>query len=428
LAIKTLKQRADEARQEAAIVAVAGQGDVERPFIEAAGAVLDRARAVEPGWLTGLREQALESFRRVGLPHRRVEEWKYTDLRQIVSSRRDDMTFDFDPLAMPQTSAGVSVSAIGTDHGEESWPEAVKNLLVFDANPMAALAFALAPRIVVARVPARAQDATMTWEQNAGTLAGRGAFCIIIVEEGARLSLFERPRSGGFLSSATLMTLAEGARATHVALARPGAAMHVHTRMIGLSKDATYDAAFAQFGGALTRNEIRVEMNGPHAEVRLRGAYMLSGDDHCDTTTVIRHNVPSCSSNQVFKGVMTDHARGVYQGKVRVAEDAQHTDARQMSKTLLLSDHCEVDAKPELVIYADDVQCAHGATSGDLDEDAIFYLRARGIPEATARRLLIEAFLQDVFESLSDDGGRADLEREISDWLAVHADRQTEKA
>ena len=145
---------------------------------------------------------------------------------------------------------------------------------------------------------------------------------------------------------------------------------------------------------------------------------MLRGEQHCDNTTTIEHLAPETSSREVFKGVLDDRARGVFQGKIVVHPRAQKSDGHQLCKALLLSDKAEIDAKPELEIYADDVKCSHGATAGDMDRDALFYLRARGIPEELARHMLIEAFLSDTINSVAAEGLCPALMSSVGHWLS----------
>jgi Fe-S cluster assembly protein SufD len=148
----------------------------------------------------------------------------------------------------------------------------------------------------------------------------------------------------------------------------------------------------------------------------------MTGTQHCDNTTVIDHLVPDTSCREVFKGVLADESRAVFQGKIKVHRNAQRSDGHQLSKALLLSDRAEIDAKPELEIYADDVKCSHGATAGELDRDALFYLRARGLPEARARLLLIESFLSEAVEEISDTGLRGRIQNEVSHRLKRRLD------
>jgi Fe-S cluster assembly protein SufD len=171
-------------------------------------------------------------------------------------------------------------------------------------------------------------------------------------------------------------------------------------------------------GARLSRNEVSVRLAGEGADCHLNGAYLVRGQQHCDNTTRIDHLVPNTSCSEVFKGVVDDQARAVFQGKLVVHRDAQHTRGHQLSKVLLLSDKAEIDTKPELEIYADDVICSHGATAGDLDHDALFYLRARGIPEQAARSMLIEAFLAETVDKIASNGICPALMASIGHWLA----------
>ena len=173
-------------------------------------------------------------------------------------------------------------------------------------------------------------------------------------------------------------------------------------------------------GGRLSRNEIKPVLNGTGVECRLSGAYMVNGTQHCDTTTVIDHAKPQCTSREVYKGVIDGSARAVFQGKIIVRPDAQKTDGYQLNRALLLSDTAEIDTKPELEIYADDVKCSHGATAGELDDDQLFYLRARGIDLETARNLLISAFLADAINEIRIETVRESFQGIVSGWLKSH--------
>ena len=175
-------------------------------------------------------------------------------------------------------------------------------------------------------------------------------------------------------------------------------------------------------GAALARNQIYVRFDGEGAATDISGATLAQGSQHCDTTLVVEHNVPACESRELFKLVLNDEARGVFQGKIIVTPDAQKTDGKQMSQALLLSETAEFDSKPELEIYADDVVCGHGATSGQIDEDLLFYLRARGLPEAQARALLIQAFVGETFEALDDEVIGDAFAEVAADWLGVRLD------
>ena len=152
----------------------------------------------------------------------------------------------------------------------------------------------------------------------------------------------------------------------------------------------------------------------------MSGSFLMRGREHCDFTTVIEHVAPDTKSRQVFKGILDDDSRGVFQGRVIVHKDAQKTDGHQLCKTLLLSNNSEMDAKPELEIYADDVKCSHGATTGQIDETSLFYMRSRGIPEALARNLLIQSFIGEGLEEISDTGVKEAVMDHVLHWLPAH--------
>ena len=169
-----------------------------------------------------------------------------------------------------------------------------------------------------------------------------------------------------------------------------------------LSKEATFNSFSLVKGGIFTRSETHAYLNGTNAKLNLNGVYISGKKQHHDLTTAIYHDVPDCTSKQIVRGVLGGFSSGVFQGKVRVAPDAQKTDGQQMSKAILVSKNANANAKPELEIYADDVVCAHGATVGELDDDQLFYLNSRGIPENKARQMLIQAFLKDIINDSVD--------------------------
>jgi Fe-S cluster assembly protein SufD len=177
-------------------------------------------------------------------------------------------------------------------------------------------------------------------------------------------------------------------------------AYHIADTTVRLEDRSTYDGFVFQSGGLLARNEIHASLDGENIECRVNGAYLGAGKQHIDNTAFIDHMKPSSRSREVCKGVLDDESRAVFQGKILVRKDAQKTDGFQLNKALLLSRGAEIDSKPELEIYADDVKCSHGATVGELDADALFYLRARGIDEAAARNLLISAFVAEAVEEI----------------------------
>lgn len=185
-----------------------------------------------------------------------------------------------------------------------------------------------------------------------------------------------------------------------------------------IARDATYENFTLSLGARLSRNEIHLDLAGENAETHLNSAYLLRGQQHADTTSKIDHRVPHGRSNQTCKGVIADHGRGVFQGKIHVHPQAQKTDGYQLNQALLLSDHAEINSKPELEIYADDVKCSHGATVGQLDRTALFYLRSRGIPESSARALLVQSFLGTALDLITDQTVQGLFYGAVEQWLS----------
>ncbi len=199
-------------------------------------------------------------------------------------------------------------------------------------------------------------------------------------------------------------------------------AFHFHQTAVEVDREASFECFQLALGARLARNEVRVNLAGPEARCRIDGAYALGQGQHCDNLTAVEHAEVRTTSRQVFKGVLDGDAHAVFQGKIVVHPGAQGADGRQLNKTLLLSDKAEIDTKPELEIYADDVKCSHGATAGELQDEAIFYLRSRGIPEARARDILVEAFLADAIAEIAcapvRDAFEAALARRLAHRLA----------
>jgi len=244
----------------------------------------------------------------------------------------------------------------------------------------------------------------------------------VTVEEGAELTLIERHGGAGayWKNMVTEISVGKNARFHHIRLQEESPeAMQTNLVKVTLERDAAYDCFSLNMGGKLTRHEIHAVIAGPNADCRLNGLNMLGGAQHGDTTILIEHAAPNCTSYQFYRSILDDTARGVFQGKVHVHQAAQKTDGYQLSNALLLSPTAEMDTKPELEIYADDVKCSHGATTGPLDEAPLFYLRSRGLSAAEARRLLVQAFVDEVLEKIPHDGAREEARGKAEAWLAM---------
>lgn len=238
----------------------------------------------------------------------------------------------------------------------------------------------------------------------------------IDVGDNGRLTLLEKHlASKSITTMETDITLHPHAKFVHAKLVQGGA--HLANTKVRVANGGYYNNFALLRGGAPARNEIDVMLEGEEAQAALNGVMMLRNTEHADTTTRITHKAPNCASRQIYKTVLDGKARGVFQGKIIVAQDAQKTDGYQLSRALLLSDQAEMDAKPELEIYADDVKCSHGSAIGDLDENALFYLRARGLSETESRALLIQAFVTEMLGEIQIEEWRDIFRREMEGWL-----------
>ncbi len=433
-------------------------------FVDQYGAVRDTLPGGALPWLCALREGAIAAFAADGLPAPRTESWKYTNLRPLEKLdfallANENISIDKLPTLLPHGAGGhrlvfvngtfraelsvleelpdgVSVGSMADmlSHNPVALEEHLGQIGVDTEQPMLALNTALMHDGLVLQVASdvavplpievifigAAPDAPRAFHPRN----------LIVLEPGARVTIIEHHAglgTGGYLANSVSEVLVGAGAALHhyKVQAEDATAFHIATSHVRLERDAFYDGFTLATGARLSRNETSVRMVGMGAECHLNGAYMLRGEQHCDNTTVIEHEAPHTSSREVFKGVIDDKARAVFQGRIVVHRHAQKSDGHQLSKALLLSDHAEIDAKPELEIYADDVKCSHGATTGDLDHAALFYLRSRGIPEVTARHLLIEAFLTDSIQRIAAEGLCPALMASVGAWLSDAALRDT---
>jgi Fe-S cluster assembly protein SufD len=432
-------------------------------LFEAAEKALPGAR--DP-FVSKLRAKAIETYGRLGLPHRRIEAWKYTDLRARITDvhplvKADgagigeaelaralgpdmaglpayrlvvvegDLRADLSDIAELK-AAGVDVLSLG--HALEkppSWLEsALGQVNPREDDPVVALNTALMTGGAAIRI---GEAVTLDQPIHLIQLDGNGEPAstvtrnVVVAESGSSATLVESFSSLGLKGSqrnaATELRIGEKAALKHIKLQRDGDdALHLSTWLVELGADARYDAFQFSTGASVARNQVYLRFAGEGAAADLSGAFLLRGHQHGDTTLLVEHRVPHCMSRELFKGVLDNDARGVFQGKIIVSPGAQKTDGKQMSGALLLSEGAEFDSKPELEIFADDVVCGHGATSGQIDDELLFYLEARGIPEAQARALLIQAFVGEALEKVDDEGLRNVLSRAAAEWLGVTFD------
>ncbi len=398
-----------------------------------------------------VRDRAAEAFQELGFPGRREEAWKYTNLRPLAEAAFHE------PLSRvsPPTSPDLSPEG-GGEELEPGMPRVGKSRLVFvdghyrpdlsDTVPEKLFRpFAEEPRFGSQAHPEReslvalntmlAEDGariTVSDGVDAGLIqialiTGSGGMSpsashlrhAVRLGRGARLTLVETASGeGAYLHNPVMETeVAEGAVLEHVRLQDEfPTSFHFATIYAEIAARGTYDCFTLNLGGRLVRSEFHARLAGEGGSVHLNGAQLLRGVQHADFTSVVRHEAPGCASRQTVKNVLAGRSRGVFQGRIEVARAAQKTDGYQMSQSLLLSPDAEVDTKPELEIFADDVKCSHGATVGELDADQMFYLRSRGVPQREARAILVRAFLTEAVDAVRNEAARAALERSVDAW------------
>lgn len=432
----------------------------------------ETAKAALPGgaWVHELRNRAIGSFAALGLPHKRIEEWKYTDVRERLR--------DVPPLAVAAT---VSVDRRALEAGLGRLAGLTAYRIVFVDGKFAAhisdvaslpanvtlrtLADGLVQELphpsdmlqrglggatdTIGNIGEAAIDALNLAYMSDGAILEIGAGAvdrpILLVfahsshsaghvatrnifrsAPGAEATVIEAyvvlDGAGSQLLDTTVtdVEVGEGARLTHVQSCAARTALettHLASWRVRLERNATYRSFHLTSDVALARNDLNVTFSGPGSKVDLSGCFLGRGREHIDSTLVVDHAVPGCESRELYKGVLDGRARGVFQGKVIVRPDAQKTDGKQMAQALMLSEDAEFDSKPELEIHADDVVCGHGTTAAELDPELLFYLRSRGLPLDEARALLIESFIGEAFDRIEDDPVRQALSAMALDWL-----------
>jgi len=358
------------------------------------------------------------------LPHPRMEDWKWTNLRTLIDRPYPPRlavtakSGDVERLIKSSPFAGVAATRMVFVNGEYDAAHS-KRAMDEAASQIAADEPVLQMNAAFATGGARLQlsgtvdtPVELLFIATAGeprTIATRN---VIEIAAGASVTLIETHLGEGsyLANSITEIRLGAGARLDRIKFEHEAAdALHLAHAHVTLAANATLRDFTLTSGARVNRQNGTYAFAGQGGDARISGAYLLAGKQHADTRLVVDHRVPHCTSRELFKCVMDDEARGIFQGKVIVRPDAQKTDGKQSSHALLLSETAEFDAKPELEIFADDVVCGHGATSGDLDHDHLFYLMSRGVPRAEARKLLIEAFVSEAFDTVEHEGLRAAL-------------------
>ncbi|MGB8399717.1 Fe-S cluster assembly protein SufD [Bradyrhizobium sp.] len=429
-----------------------------------------RNRLPGTGKVPDARQRAFDSFLRRGLPHRRLEDWKYTDLRALMrevlpqAAAPDRAALDAAVRAMASHGIkgarrlvlvdGFFVPALsGLDDLEKgleirtlrevlesgTWTSRDRLIDVDDTKPMAVQDKS---DPMIALNAAMMTDGVMI-EVAPGTRLARPLQIVHIASQGQPAAMFTRSAvrvgkaatatliesyiaangAGNYqVHDATMMLVDADARLDHVRLVEDSRdAFNISSAAVGLGEKAHFNTFGLTTGAGVSRYQMFIECAGKGSQVETSGVNLVNSRQHADTTLFLDHAAPNCTSREIFRAVVDDRAHSVFQGRIIVRPKAQKTDAKMMTRALLLSDEAEADNKPELEIFADDVTCGHGATTGSLDESLLFYLRARGLSEQEAQALLIQAFVGEAIERIAEDGLRAHAAAAAERWLEARA-------
>jgi len=421
------------------------------PFEEAFRAFAEGDGSDAPSGIQSMREAAFETFRRLGFPTTKNEDWHFTSVAPIVEHDYLYITTpsgDVRPAALspftfgqsdwhtlvfvngrysPELSATTElprgVRVLDLQRAWRDAPELAEQLgqiTTYDDRAFTALNTAFMHDGAVVSIEREIEvDTPIHLLFVTDAVAAKSVMHprnLIAVGRHAKATVVESYVSLSdavyFTNAVTEVAIGEGATLRHYKMQREGMrAYHVGTIDAHQARDSHYFSFSLAIGGSLTRTNVYTTLDGEGCGSTLNGLYMLDGEQHCDHQTMIVHAQPNCYSRELYKGVLDGQSHGVFNGKVYVDPIAQKTDGKQTNNTLLLSDKAHIDTKPQLEIFADDVKCTHGATVGRLDEQALFYMKSRGVSRELARRLLTYAFAADVLETLEQQSVREELER-----------------
>lgn len=425
-----------------------------------------QAAAYTPSWLKRLRADAFARFCAVGFPTTHDEDWRFTNLSKLVrtpfrlagSTGTLPPSVNIEELRVPGVAAQLvfingrfakdlstigelpkGVTVAGLKEEIEQHPEKVGTrfgrFLDIYRDPFCALNTAFAEdgayvyigrgtvlqgpiHLLFLSVPE--DEPTMTNPRN-----------LIVVEKEAQVSILEDYASLGaetpvFSNAATELIVDENATVSHVLIEREHLqTTNISTLRMQIGRSANVASHSLLLGGGLVRNNVHPVLAGEGAECLINGLFIGDRQQHLDNYMYVEHASPHCSSRQFYNGILDSQSHGVFHGRIVVHKDAQKTDAKQTNRNLLLSDEAQIDTKPQLEIYADDVKCTHGATIGQIEENALFYLQSRGIDEVSARNLLLMAFAGECLERISDTAAREYLEHLVQDYLSSLASKHT---
>ena len=424
-----------------------------------------RPNGEHPAWLTDARRAAFEWVTEHGFPTLKDEDWRYTRLGPIL-----DIPFKPAAAGMGHRLSPSTIDELAGDMGgtrlvfvnghfaaelsrlaelpEGATVTNLASVLAQDAQqlePLLSRPFAAHHHAFTALNAALTEDGAFVhlpahttvdepihlvfFSDTGGSPLVSSPRSVVLAGLGSRVAIVETylgvPGDVSCTNAVTEIVLEEGAELEHYKVQdEPETAFHLALLDVRQGRGSRFSSHSVALGSSIARHEVRVGLEAEGAEVRLDGLYMPRGDQHHDNPILIEHAAPHCTSHQLYKGVLDGHGRGVFNGRVVVRPGADGTDAAQTNKNLLLSDHAEVDTRPRLEIFADDVKCTHGAAVGQLDEDAVFYLRSRGVPHQAARGLLIYAFVNEMVERLCLDPLRSRVEKLVARRLATGGDEE----
>jgi Fe-S cluster assembly protein SufD len=410
-----------------------------------------------PAWLASRRRAAIARFAEVGFPTTRDEDWRYTNLAKLIATpfrwAPADARAEISPATMQQLTIGADwprltfvdgryvasfsdaarltggarlaslADAIAAD--DELVERHLTRHAGWDGNIFAALNTAFVEDGAVVVVPT---DTSLAAPVELLFVAATPGVAVqprilVVAEPGSHVTLVERyvslTEAASFTNVVSELVVEAGATVDHYVVQEQGPrAFHVGSVHAAVERDASFSTCGVTLGAQLARTTLATEFRGERARGMLHGVYVLDGTQHVDHHVTVDHAVPRCTSRQLFKGILDGSARAVFNGRILVRQDAQKTDANQTNKHLLLSDGVEVDSKPQLEIFADDVKCTHGAAEGQLAPDALFYLRSRGLDESAARGLLTYGFAREVVDRIAPDELRAYVDRALTARLS----------
>ncbi len=414
--------------------------------IDATEARIAALKLPEGGWADAARRDALERVRKMGLPGTRDEYWKYSDPRSLVQADAPQASLfdsgdapifeEIDALKIVFTdgvfdadasddlaAANLTIERLADSPADLHWARDIYGALETNGQtpverPLAALNTAFATDGVLIHVTGKVEKPVNLTYHHRSENSDVILHHVVKVDQGASITVLENGPAAARFNTCMEVDVADGAEFHHVRAQGRDHERRAATHVFGrLGTESVFKSFTLTVNGVLTRNEVVLELTGDDAMAHVAGACVGDGDFHHDDTVFVTHDAVNCESRQVFKKVLRNGATGVFQGKILVKAGAQKTDGYQISQSLLLDGDSQFLAKPELEIYADDVACSHGSTSGAIDEEALFYLRSRGVPADVATNLLTLAFLAEAVEEIDDETLGECIVNRIEGWL-----------